>query len=102
MPRRGGRERYRSAKQVPYEPTYPLGDAIGKVTQRARESVVYTPPSWLVKGAIVNYHSIIGQEVTKPDCIVTADPWNQPGSGWVTLIDKQRGWVACEALSRAR
>ena len=61
----------------------------------------YKPPAWLVKGVKVHYSSVIGYPPTKTDAIVLENPFQVNGGTWVTLIDKVRGWVACEALSQA-
>ncbi len=66
----------------------------------------YEPPPWLVKGAKVHYSSVIGEPPSDPakmDATVLEAPFKVNGENgtWVTIIDKHRGWVACEALTRA-
>ncbi len=60
------------------------------------------PPSWLVKGVRVHYSPIIGETPDTMNCTVMAEPFlvaGHPDGRWVTIIDKHRGWVACEALT---
>lgn len=52
----------------------------------------------IIEGMKVNYHSIIGGPVTKPDCTVTFEPWMMHGQ-WVCMIDKVLSCVSCDALS---
>jgi hypothetical protein len=69
---------------------------------RQRQKGVYTPPAWLIKGALADYSPEIGAAVTRTSCIVTCDPFRITKDGaWVTYINGVRGWVACEALSNA-
>ncbi len=115
MPRRGGRERYRTPKQATHDRStsfmtrdmrYPLLDPdLNAHVLRGEHQ--YHPPSWMVVGVMVDYHSIIGQPVEaypagRKDCMITVEPFKvNGGSQWVVVIDKVRGWVACEALSPA-
>lgn len=106
MPRRGGRDRWsakecrRAKKDMPVPAQRPsfvkAPDSPGSVTLEA-------PPDWMVVGAKVHYCSIIGQDPTKLDCVITQPPFRVPGRylQWVTFIDKVRGYVAIEALVRA-
>lgn len=66
----------------------------------------YEPPPWLVKGAKVHFSFIIGEPPSDPakmNATVLAEPFQVNGAEgtWCTLIDKHRGWVACEALTQA-
>ncbi len=56
-------------------------------------------PEWK-EGDKVDYHGIIGGPVDHADCTVTSDPWEMCGS-MVVRIDKVRGAVSVEALTRA-
>lgn len=60
-------------------------------------------PPWLCKGAMVHYSPPEGPG--KGNCRVLDAPFLRTtalgGSHWVAVIDKHRGWVACEALSQA-
>ena len=50
-------------------------------------------------GMNVDYHSMIGGPVTKPNCKIMSEPW-QLGSGtWVVKIDQVRGGVDLAAIS---
>ena len=52
-------------------------------------------------GMLVDYHSIIGGEVTEYECTVTHEPWMMNNT-WVCMIDKRRSCVACAALTPAK
>lgn len=51
-------------------------------------------------GDRVDYHSVIGGDVTLENCEVTCEPYEMCGS-WVTFIRGKSGCVAVEALTPA-
>ena len=64
-------------------------------------------PSWLAVGAQVDYHAVIGREVTQPRMTVTVVQ-QQPAYGrgrnrcqarWVVWLEGKAGYVAAEALT---
>lgn len=61
-------------------------------------------PVFIRKGARVNYHSVIGEEVTIQDCTITHDPWplGGPEGEMVVMLDKVRGCVSVRALSSCK
>lgn len=78
----------------------------GKQEEIVTKRKSYVVPDWMKKGAKVHYSSVIGEAPTDPakmDATVLEDPFqvNGPKGTWVTIIDKHRGWVACEALTLA-
>lgn len=106
MSRRRGREKSARAMRreaKPYTPPAPV--AAGAPPTRTIQAHFYrAPPPWLTKGVIVHYSPVIGAPPIKKNCRVIAEPFlvaGHPDGRWVTLIDKHRGWVACEALSPA-
>ena len=58
-----------------------------------------TPPPWLVKGAIVDYHDGTSSPPIL-SCTVVTQPF-QINDQWCALLDKKRGWVPIEALTQA-
>lgn len=50
-------------------------------------------------GMRVNYHSMIGGPVTKPNCIVESEPWQLGHGDWIVSISGIRGGVSLDALS---
>lgn len=117
MPRSRGRDRYRGGKRVPrptplerlvaeqrrmIEAEQKIGPPpIGRAARGTEPPVAYAIPSWCVRGARVDYHAIIGADPTLYNVAVTADPFVVKGVGYVTFIEKIRGWVAVDALSLA-
>lgn len=119
MPRRRGRDRYRGGKKVPAPTELERrvaelerqaaieGRTIGPPpigrTARGTEPPVHVdpPPAWCVRGAKVDYCAVIGGEPTLFNVAVTADPFMVKGAGYVTFIEKIRGWVAISALRPA-
>ncbi len=66
--------------------------------------MVTTIPSeyqWIKGGEKVNYHSIIGGEVTTPGLEVKAGPQELgEGSGnWVVWLTEKSGAVSCDVVS---
>lgn len=59
-----------------------------------------TPEPWLVAGACVDYHSIIGGPVTKPSMVVRTDPQQLSHGQWVVWLEKHAGCVAIEAVTQ--
>lgn len=57
------------------------------------------PPSWLVPGARVDYHAVIGGPVTA-QTVVRTDPWQLGDGTWVVAIVGKAGGVAVAALTR--
>lgn len=94
-PRRRSNEK--SAKQIRRE----LRQEIQAVLDhpKLRHGKLRTPPPWLVKGAIVNYHDDSSGPPLR-SCKVLTPPFQISGQ-WCALIDKKRGWVPIEALTQA-
>jgi len=100
--RRGGRDRYRPHRVKPTS-TVGLRESLRvPVPQGPSAHSVSDPPSWSVIGALVDYTppSWPGAAMIRGARIIAA-PFRLPGHGWVTHLDKVRGWVAIEALRRA-
>lgn len=73
---------------------------MAKGTAHRRKWVVM-PPTWLVVGARVDYHSIIGGPVTLANVRVRTDPWQLGDGTWVAAIEGKAGGVAVAALTPA-
>jgi len=112
MPRRGGRDRYRPGKVPPlsaFEKQALERELAGKAAgpppigraARGTEAPIAPCPDFAVRGARVDYAAIIGQPATLFNVTITADPFHFRGVGWVTFIERVRGWVAVDALSPA-
>lgn len=56
-------------------------------------------PTWLVVGAKVDYHAMIGREVTQPGMTVTVVQQQETPTRWVAWLDGKAGYVAAEALT---
>ena len=50
-------------------------------------------------GMMVDYHSIIGGDITEPRCKIESEPWQLGHGQWVVQIDKIRGGVSLDALT---
>lgn len=78
-----------------------------KAQKRKAPLHMKTPPAWLKKGARVDYHAVIGREVTQAGMTVKDDPMELPGQGakgasqWVVFLEGKSGWVAIEAVTLA-
>ncbi len=53
----------------------------------------------MVDGAIVDYHSVIGREVTHPGMTMVGEPWQLGDGQWVVKLKGKPGGVAIEACS---
>lgn len=58
------------------------------------------PPAWMVDGAVVNYHGVIGEPPTKTGLTVRGEPFKSAAGYWVVFLNGHPGYVACEAVSR--
>ena len=63
--------------------------------------------AWIVVGAIVDYHGVIGGPVTQAGLMVRDAPFEIGGrgcrsGGWCAMLNGKTGWVACDALTPAR
>lgn len=114
MPRRGGRDRYRPGKVPPlpaWEKEKHLRELEGKPTTvpppigraaRGTDLPIAACPAWVVRGARVDHTiDVAGVPKTTFNVTVTADPFYLRGTGWVTFIERVRGWVAVAQLSPA-
>lgn len=57
------------------------------------------PPAWMKEGAYADYHSVIGQEITKPHVLITGEPFQAYSGDWVVFVRGVSGYVCCEALT---
>lgn len=63
-------------------------------TEREREKV----PSWVERGAVVDFHELVTGPVTISECRITRGPWKYRGR-WVVLLDKRPGYALVNNLS---
>lgn len=57
-----------------------------------------TRQPWMVLGAPVFYHSVIGEPPTLATRI-REEPWLLSGHTWVLMVEGKSGCVCCEAVS---
>lgn len=65
---------------------------------RGKPKRIAEPPAWMVEGAIVDYHSIIGGPITQPGMVVRAGPQLMCGH-WSVWLKGKAGSVAVEACT---
>ena len=67
-------------------------EAVRNVARRKKGKV----PAFIIKGAHVDYHSIIGGPVTTPDCVVQCDPYplGSPDGEMVVFVTKVNGCIS--------
>ena len=57
------------------------------------------PKAWMIDGALADYHSMIGQEVTKPGVTLRGAPFKAASGHWVVFVTGVSGYVSIDALS---
>jgi len=55
-------------------------------------------PAWIVPGGKCDYHSIIGEEITKPGCTIQCPPYKMGDQSVVQLVEVS-GCVSLEAIT---
>lgn len=58
--------------------------------------------SWIVPGALADYHARIGGPVTSPSCRILCKPLHLGGQTLVVNIEGVAGFVACAALTPSK
>lgn len=80
------------ADHVIIETSAPAGEILPVASPQLQ-----SPPPWVVKGGILTYLGEDGAPALH-GCRVLEAPFRIGRSGWLTLIDKHRGWVRCDHL----
>ena len=60
-----------------------------------------TPPSWLIEGIVVDYHSVIGEPATQFNLRVRVGPQQLDSGHWVVWLEGKAGCVYVEACTPA-
>jgi hypothetical protein len=59
--------------------------------------------SWIVPGALANYHPIIDRPECRPVTVRTDPAWGTPyvshSGSWVVFVTPMSGYVLCDALT---
>lgn len=60
-----------------------------------------SPPSWLVEGAMVDYHAVIGEPATQFNMRARTSPQQMDSGHWVVWLEGKSGSVSVDACTPA-
>lgn len=59
------------------------------------------PAKWMKDGALVDYHSVIGEPATVLGRKIIGEPWQLGHGAWVVKIEGVSGGVSVDAITKA-